>query len=208
LAVLLVNSLAPQPQWQSVDVFARHYHPVQWIPYLFGFILIGGLLLLVAGHVIAYWHAREWRMHLVMAMALATVFFTLIFFNYIAQLVFIPNLMANPDAGDHGIIRAFTMTNPHSLSWVLEMWGYAILATGLYLLVPCYANNYLTRLLLAGNLVMSLAGALWMMIDVQWLITPTGLLLYGAWNLLLLFIMVRMAWLHKDLHKSWQEAGK
>lgn len=53
-ALLIIKNVQPQPPWTSARVFVEHYHPIQDLPYYFGFLLIGGMLMLMAGH---YLHA-------------------------------------------------------------------------------------------------------------------------------------------------------
>ncbi len=42
VAVALVALLAPQPAWQDTASFIQHYSWLQTLPYLFGFLILGG----------------------------------------------------------------------------------------------------------------------------------------------------------------------
>ena len=44
VAMFVVAQVAPQPAWAGAGVFADHYHPVQGLPYLLGFLLISGFV--------------------------------------------------------------------------------------------------------------------------------------------------------------------
>src|SRR5436305_958290 len=46
----LVLLIKPQPAWTSSANFVSHYNSLQNIPYYFGFILIGGMLILAVAH--------------------------------------------------------------------------------------------------------------------------------------------------------------
>ena len=144
---------------------------------------------MIAAHAVHYFNNTRLQLQLVLALVMGTVFFTLIFFNYSVQLVFIHQRIREIEV-DAPLISAFTMVNPSSMSWMLEMWGYGILGIALALLIPCYSGHSLLRWLLGLNMVVSLAGAIWMIFDVQWLFTSAGLILYGVWNLLLVVILL------------------
>ena len=48
VALILVESTHPQPLWRGPAAFAQNYHPLQTLPYLAGFALIGGFVALNA----------------------------------------------------------------------------------------------------------------------------------------------------------------
>ncbi|HET7896081.1 MAG TPA: hypothetical protein VFL47_00375, partial [Flavisolibacter sp.] len=45
-----VQLVKPLPRWTSAADFAAHYNALQNIPYYFGFILVGGMLILSTAH--------------------------------------------------------------------------------------------------------------------------------------------------------------
>jgi len=47
LALLVVALVHPQPSWRDAATFAAAYHPVQLLPYVGGFALIGGFVALI-----------------------------------------------------------------------------------------------------------------------------------------------------------------
>ena len=53
-AMAIVQLVAPQPSWDGVDTFIDHYHPVQALPYVLGYLLLGGFVLFSAScHAVA-----------------------------------------------------------------------------------------------------------------------------------------------------------
>ena len=50
LAFFVVQLIHPQPPWVSPAVFVENYSAIQDLPYYFGFLLIGGMLMLAASH--------------------------------------------------------------------------------------------------------------------------------------------------------------
>ena len=74
LAVL--NVTHPQPSWQGPEAFARHYHPIQSLPFLTGIAMVGGFVLLVAAiHVAA---RAEHKARTSAALAFVAIFASLV----------------------------------------------------------------------------------------------------------------------------------
>ncbi|MBK8966571.1 MAG: hypothetical protein IPM36_07780 [Lewinellaceae bacterium] len=191
-AFLFVQQTHPQPAWESPAVFAAHYHVIQDVPYYFGLLLIGGMLLLAAGHYLNV-KPENTRLRFVTLLALAatTVFATLILFNYICQTTFVRHLALHYQPESDPILAAFSMANPMSLCWAVEMWGYGILGVATWLLRGYYTGwSAWISGLLAGNGVLSILGVVFTVIDVQWVLTPAGLAAYFLWNVLMIVLMV------------------
>jgi hypothetical protein len=55
--------------------------------------------------------------------------------NYVCQTTFIPALAPHYRPAYEGLVDAFSITNPRSLAWAIEMWGYALLRLRASLLV-------------------------------------------------------------------------
>ncbi|MBK9013810.1 MAG: hypothetical protein IPM82_06830 [Saprospiraceae bacterium] len=124
----IVQMTNPQPAWVSAAIFAENYHVVQDVPYYFGLLLIGGMLMLAAGHYLnSKLENEENRFHILLSFAWTTIFAALIFFNYICQTTFVRHLALDYKPENDAIISTFSMANPLSLSWAIEMWGYGIL---------------------------------------------------------------------------------
>lgn len=192
MGFLLVQTVKPHPPWKSPDVFAKNYHFIQDVPFFFGFLLTGGMLMLAAGHYLSlkrYDHERKF--HLLAAFGWTMAFFTLISFNYIIQTTFIRHLALNYKPAHDSAISTFSMSNPLSLCWANEIWGYAFLGVATWLMAAYYQEkNTLIRSLLIANGVVSIATVLFTIIDMDWLMTSVGLSAYFIWNALMIVLMI------------------
>jgi len=199
VAIPIVMFVSPQPMWQSVELFRAHFHTIQVLPYYFGFILISGLVILVYGHrQEKSGQHSDFQDQLRMARVLINIFATLIIFNYSCQTTFVPHLVQAHNSLYDPLIAAFSMSNPDSLSWTIEMWGYLILAKALWLLSGFYREKR-TSLpgLLTINLIISVLSLLWSILDPSWVDTTLGLILYFTWNGLMIVILILMVRLSK-----------
>src|SRR5690349_21092631 len=87
---LLVRLIKPQPVWTSSALFAENYHVIQDVPFYFGFLLTGGMLMLATGHYLNFQEDDpEKKFHLLVGLGWTIAFITLISFNYICQTTFI-----------------------------------------------------------------------------------------------------------------------
>ena len=82
---VIVRIVRPRPTWVSPTVFVDNYHIIQDIPYYFGFLLIGGMLMVAAGHYLSKTGKSEpiKRFPLLIALGCTIVFCSLVSFNYI-----------------------------------------------------------------------------------------------------------------------------
>ncbi|HRI60081.1 MAG TPA: hypothetical protein PK228_10170 [Saprospiraceae bacterium] len=192
VAFLIVQLWKPQPAWVSSAVFAENYSAVQDLPYYFGFLLIGGMLMLVAGHYLNFKeNDDEKKFHLLVALGWTIVFCTLISFNYICQTTFVRNLALHYKPEHDVAIAAFSMSNPLSFCWANEMWGYAFLGIATLLMAGYYRDrNNIIRVLLIANGIVSVGSAIWTIIDINWVMTMAGLIAYFAWNVLMIVLMI------------------
>jgi hypothetical protein len=205
VAFVIVKAVKPQPVWTSPEVFAENYHLIQDIPYYFGFFLLGGMLMVSAGHYLNFEkHTSELKkFHLLVAFAWAIAFFTLISFNYICQTTFVRNLALNYKPAYDSAIETFSMSNQLSLCWAIEMWGYAFLGISTWLAAAYYEdkNKWIQRLMILNGIV-SLGSAVWTIVDVSWVMTITGLVSYFVWNVLMILLMILI---HKHSNKERQQ---
>ncbi len=182
-AVLLVSRLAPQPDWVAVPTMAAHYHPLQLMPYLFGFALLFGFVRFVgACHALA---EPEQRARSTAALIFTGVYAAFVFLNYTLQVGYVPRLLA----GGSPLLATLTMNNPMSLAWFLEMFGYAALGVATWLVAPLFHGNgraAVTRWLLVANGVCSIAGAALTALVDRFVFTPAGLVAFGVWNVLVI----------------------
>lgn len=186
VAVALVNATHPQPPWRDAELFARHYHAVQLLPYAGGIFLVAALVILVSSiHAAARDSAKA---RTAAALVFTGAFAAFIFFNYVAQTTFVPDLARRYEPESAPIITTLSMSNPRSLAWGIEMWGWALLGIATCLVAPVFEGSKLERaanLTFAANGPMSVAGALWTIARPGWVMTPAGLAAFAAWNVLL-----------------------
>jgi hypothetical protein len=186
LAVAVVNLTHPQPPWGGAALFARSYHPVQLLPYAGGIVLVAALVLLVSSlHTAA---APEQRVWTTVALVLSATFASFIFFNYVVQTTFIPELAKHYDGINAPIISTLSMVNPRSLAWGIEMWGWGLFGVATWLVAPVFRGSALeraTRVAFISNGPVSVAGALATVAWPGWVMTSAGLALFAVWNLLL-----------------------
>jgi hypothetical protein len=185
---LALVSLHPQPAWTGPEAFARAYHPIQTFPYFTGFLLVGGSLVLIAA---LQTLARDpHRARATAGLAFAAAFAALIFFNYVVQTTFVPALAQSRSPEAAPLIAAFALSNPRALGWAVEMWGYAVLGVATWLVAPVLADHGRAGRIAAGLFVtngpVSIVGAVWTALRPGWVMTPVGLALFAAWNLLML----------------------
>jgi hypothetical protein len=192
VAFVIVNLLKPQPAWVSPAVFAEHYSTLQDLPFYFGFLLIGGMLMLVAGHYLDFREDDDKKkFHLLVALGWTVVFCTLISFNYICQTTFVHNLALHYKPEYDSAISTFSMSNPMSFCWANEMWGYAFMGIATWLMAGYYRNkNNFIRTLLIANGIVSLLSAILTIINVSWVMTTIGLVSYFVWNVLMIVMMI------------------
>jgi len=192
VAFILVNIIHPQPAWISAEVFAKNYSTLQDLPFYFGFLLVGGMLMLAAGLYLDY--TREdikIKFHLLVSLCWTIVFSALISFNYICQTTFVHNLALRYNKEYDSSIAAFSMSNPLSFCWANEMWGYGFLGIATLLMSGYYSGkNKTIRFLLITNCFMSLLSVGLTIANINWVMTTGGLTCYFAWNVLMILLMV------------------
>jgi len=191
VALVIVMVVAPQPAWRDLATFAAHYRPIQSLPYWLGIALVGGAVWFVANLAALMPQARRgWA---ALALTLSAAFAAMIAINYTVQLAFVPAaLQARSE-----LAAAFTMSNPRSLGWALEMVGYGLLGVATWLLAPAFpgaGRSRWIRALLVLDGVMSAVGALATFVDLAWVMTPTGLTAYLAWNIVVAIALTLVAW--------------
>lgn len=200
-AFVIVHLAKPQPAWTSPAVFAQNYSTLQDLPFYFGFLLIGGMLMLAAGHYLNFKEDNnQKKFHLLLSVAWTIIFATLICFNYVCQITFVRNLALNYKPEYDYAISIFSMSNPLSLSWANEMWGYGFLGVATLLMSGYYQYKHdFVRLLLIANGILSLITAAWTIVDVSWVMSAIGLVCYFLWNALMILLMI-MIYNHSKKH--------
>ncbi len=191
VSVGLVALIAPQPAWQNTDTFLRNYSWIQILPYIFGFLIVGGFVLLMAS--LNGTGPERVRPLEVAAIAFTGIFASLVFTNYVLQTAFIPQWVPLRDP----VVGIVTMANPRSLGWSLEMYGYALLGIATAFVAPLFDNHGRQRgikSLLWANCVVSVASAVLLPVVPGWVLTTGGMVAGALWNLLVAILMVLIIW--------------
>jgi len=156
------------------------------LPYAGGILLVAALVVLMASmHAVA--RERD-RTVTSAALVFTGVFATFIFFNYVTQTTLLPSLARRYDPANAPIMATFSMSNPTSLAWGIEMWGWGFLGVATWLTSATFARSRLERaaaLTFAANGPVSVAGALITIARPGWVLTAGGLVAFSLWNALL-----------------------
>jgi hypothetical protein len=190
IPLLLSFFLQPkQPTWTSAEVFVEHFHVIQGIPIYFGFLLIGGSLLVIGSIYLLSSKAA----YPFIGVIFSVIGGAIIFLNYIIQTTYIPALVSGYQGGNNMLIVASTMANPTSLAWALEMWGYGFLGLGTWLCASYFSNKgieHTAKLLFIANGVLSIIGTIWTAVDLGWVLTTPGLISFVLWNILYIALAI------------------
>ena len=185
IGFLLVSFVHPPGAWDGAAAFARDFRAIDAAPFAAGFALILGWVMLVAG--IASMALPATRPRATVAVIFTAVFAALITFNYICQTTLVPGLARAYRPEYDGIIATFSMANPLSLSWGIEMWGYACLGVATWFLADVFARGRVERMvaaLMRVNGVVSVAAAVLYAVRHDWPLGIAGFVAYCIWNVL------------------------
>jgi hypothetical protein len=185
--VLLVHWLKPQPPWTDVQTFTAQFHWLQTLPYWFGFLLLAGNALFVAAA--GQLPAVRDRIHPRIALIAIAIYGAMVSFNYALQVAYLPRAATLPA----DVVSALSMVNPASICWIIEMYAYAFLGIGMWLIAPGFGGSGVlntVKWLLVANGVVSVLGAVMLSVGQDWVLSLWGLVGYAAWNLLIVVIMV------------------
>jgi len=186
IGALVAHVTHPQPTWRDVATFAANFHPTQQLPYVFGLALLAVCAWFVARAATLGGRPRP-------GVVIATSgFVTLVLLNYIAQLGFVPHAARE----NSELAGALSMSNPHSLAWLLEMTGYGLFGIATWLVAPVFAGDGRRRWirgLLVANGVTSVASALATYVSTTWILSAPGVAAYAVWNLLVIVAMALIA---------------
>ena len=189
LALLIVALVQAQPPWTGPAAFVENFHRIQALPFYFGFVLLGGSILMLVS---IYSLARN-RTAALAGLVFATAGATLVFFNYVTQTTFIPALVNDYTADLAPVLSAFSMSNPISITWALEMWGYASIGIGTWFAAAFFGATPLERIaktLFMLNGIVSVLGAIVIAFDLGGMFSIAALVGYGLWNILYLALAV------------------
>lgn len=189
LAIPVIALVQPQPLWESPELFVQNFHRIQTLPFYFGFLLLGGsIMMLVSVYLLSQKRAAALAALIFMSIGAAFVFF-----NYVTQTTFIPAVVNDYSSELGPIISVLSMSNPIALAWAIEMWGYGFIGLGTWLAAGFFGASPLertARVLFILNGVVSVLGALAIAIDLSGVFSIFGLIGYGAWNVLYLVLAI------------------
>ena len=137
-------------------------------------------------------------------------FSALIFLNYVIQTTFVPVLARSGTPADLDLLAMLTMSNPRSLGWGLEMWGYALLGIATWLSAAVFRGSPVERAAkwsFVANGPVSLAGGLWTALDPGWELTVAGGIAFGLWNLLVVVMAVLSLLAFRRRHRADDRAA-
>lgn len=185
---VLLTLIKPQPQWKDEITFVANYHPVQSVPYMFGFILIMGFTLFVSTSFRLASTGTQ-KIFRIAAIIFTAAYVAFVGLNYAIQIALVPALSLKQPSW-----AAFlTMANPRSLGWILEMFGYGFLGVATILIAPVFRKGVrmkIIRYFLIANGVISILGAAATALGTLWLLEWPGIVGVVIWNILILVIMV------------------
>ncbi|NND30967.1 MAG: hypothetical protein HKN76_00160 [Saprospiraceae bacterium] len=113
----------------------------------------------------------------------------LVTINYAIQTTAIPSMVLESNV----MLEAFSMLNPSSICWTLEMFAYAVLGVAYWFAASAFQGKGIfkaIRYLMIFNGWASLISILIPVVDPHLLLAPQGLIAYCLWNVLILSIMV------------------
>ena len=189
IAVLVVALVHPQPLWDGPDLFVENFHRIQTLPFFFGFLLAtGSILMLVSIYLLSKKRATA-----LTALIFMTIGAAFVMFNYVTQTTLIPAIVHAYTSELGPVLTSLSMSNPSSLPWALEMWGYGLMGLGTWFATGYFGRSRLERIarfLFILNGVLSVFGALTASIDLAGVFSTAGLVGYGIWNVVYLALAV------------------
>lgn len=191
IGMFLTYVIHPQPSWVDAQTFARNFHFIQTLPFFFGFLLtIGSILLVTSTYKLA---SEDDRPVMFPSIVFVSIYAALISLNYIFQTTYVPALATHYSPQHDVLISAFSMSNPNSVAWAIEMYGYAFLGLSVLFLVPFFKAGKLgmtIRCLLILNALVSITSAFITSFNLSWVLTGAGYVGFFVWNILYLVIAV------------------
>jgi hypothetical protein len=152
------------------------------------FLVIGSLLTFVALYFSSGQSKKIWAFA---GLAINVVFTAVVFLNYIIQTTYVPYLAANNPPETASVLAVFSMANPGSFAWALEMYGWGGIGLSFIFMAFIFEKGKPERtlkMLFLANGICSVASALMTSFDMNWLFSPAGFAALIVWNLLVLVI--------------------
>ncbi len=179
----------PQPEWQGAERFIGSFHPLQTATFFCGFFLVTGSLLtfstlyLMSGN-----DKKQWSLPGVL---LNGIFTAIVFLNYILQTTYVPYLANQNPPEATQLLAAFSMSNPGSFAWALEMYGWGGIGLSYLFMANIFekqGSGKIIRILFIVNGTCSILSALMTSVNMKWLFSPAGFISLITWNLLVLAV--------------------
>jgi len=200
---LLAMIFTPQPPWQDAALFASSYHPLQTLTFFCGFFLVIGSLLTFA--VLYLTAPANKKFQAFSGLIINVVFTAVVFLNYIIQTTYIPYLATHFPPETDMVLPVFTMANPGSFAWALEMYGWGGIGLSFIFMAFIFSNKgveKLLKILFIINGVSSCATALMTSVDMTWLFSNAGLASLIIWNTLVFVIDIFLLKYFKEIGKA------
>jgi hypothetical protein len=186
-----VSIFGSQPPWSDGQTYISHFRSIEQVPFWFGFLFVAAWIALF-GRLTAL-APESYRTRAIAMMAAATIYAAIISLNYTLQVAYVPLLVRMGDP----TVAYLTMTNPASVGWALEMFGYGALGVACWLAAPLFGGEGARRraivVLMGANAVVNIGSAIATAVDVGWVMTPAGLTAYLSWNALVVATMAVVA---------------
>ena len=150
--------------------------------------MIGSLLTFVVLYFIA---DEKKKIYAFTGLAVNIVFTAVVFINYIIQTTYVPYLAVNNPPETNSVLAIFTMSNPGSFAWALEMYGWGGIGLSFIFMAFTFGTNKLDRtlkMLFIINGISSCCTALITSFDMNWLFTAYGFASLIIWNTLVFII--------------------
>ena len=185
--VFLIEYLKPQPKWVDVDTLVLHFHWLQTLPFWFGFLLLTGNILFIVS--VGRLPGIRDQVHASLSLICVVIYGSLVSLNYAIQTTAVPAMVLNANS----IVEAFTMVNPSSICWTIEMFAYAILGIAYWLVSSAFGGKVIfnsIKYLMIFNGLISVLGLLIPLIDPKLLLESESIVGYTLWNSLIVLIMI------------------
>jgi len=186
---LLSLLICPQPEWVDAELFVKSFNPLQTATFFCGFFLvIGCLFTFITLYLIAN---QEKKIYAISGLAINMVFTAVVFLNYVIQTTYVPYLAVNNPPETAYVLPVFTMANPGSFAWALEMYGWGGIGLSFIFMAFIFGTakyEKILKILFLVNGSSSVISALITSINMKWLFSPAGLTALIIWNTLVIVI--------------------
>lgn len=179
----------PQPEWQGPSLFITHFHPVQTATYFCGFLLVIGSLLCFTA--LFYEAKDEQKVWAQSALLINLLFSGIVVINYIIQTTYVPFLAKNNPPETAGLLPCFSMSNPGSFAWALEMYGWGGIGLSYILMATVFKDGRYSKTLkklFTLNGICSIGAAFMTSVDMKWIFSVAGFISLVVWNSMVLVI--------------------